>query len=512
MKFLKTILSLACVLMFISLESSVLGGVSFQTLISFSGTNGPNWGSTWGTGRTAAMVQAGDGNLYGAAQMGGYTPSGDWAGFGTAFRITPDGSFGVLHYFGTVTNSFDFAMDGYWPLGDLTVGADGNIYGTVAESGATSQTTYPNGYGVAGGAVFQITPSGTYSILHAFADDAVYDSSVSSYVAACGIYPYAGVTQGRDGNFYGTTTRGGHLGRGAIFMVDPSGASTLLYQFPTNYSPGGVISGLIQGDDGAFYGTTQYGGDYSLGSVFRFVPGVSFTTLYSFNAGAPATNGIEPISNLCKGSDGNLYGTTSTAIPSLNAGTIFRISTNGLLTTLHAFSGDINDGGTPEGGLIQGSDGNLYGTTYGGGADNYYGTVYQLTLDGKFTLLHSFRAPSNGLNADGMHPTATLVQASNGSFYGTTSGAGAYGYGTIFRLTVTPDAPMIQGMATTNGTVSFSWNAGIGSIYQVQFTTNFLTGSWTNLGVTNTATQSTMSASDSIGTDAQRFYRVVLVR
>jgi len=169
--------------------------------------------------------------------------------------------------------------------------------------------------------------------------------------------------------------------------------------------------------------------------------GVSFTSLYSFHV---FPNGENPEAGLVQGSDGNLYGTTSAGGTNghfddhgiFAGGTVFKIGTNGGLTTLHSFTGG-NDGGFPEAGLVQGSDGNLYGTTYYGGT-NGAGTVFKISTDGTLTTLHSLAGGN-----DGGCSAAGLVQGSDGNLYGTTEYGGTYGFGTVFRLTIVPGLSII---------------------------------------------------------------------
>ncbi|HEX9046829.1 MAG TPA: choice-of-anchor tandem repeat GloVer-containing protein [Verrucomicrobiae bacterium] len=481
------------------------GRVTFDTVASFTYTNGPNWGAASLAPRMGAMVQAGDGNLYGTMEGGGINPLFGWVGYGVIFQITPAGGFNIAHFFGSVTNSSGTPQDGYWPLGNLAKGADGNVYGTAEYGGGID-----NGYGT----VFRLATNGTFSVLHAFANDGYLDPNLNQYLYPFGTLPYAGVIQGSDGNFYGTTFTSSTNNQGAVFVMAPNGLMNVLHSFsrPTsgiNYDGYNPSAELVEGDDGNFYGTTEYGGIYGYGTVYQITPTGSFNVLYSFNIG---TNGANPLAGLCKGRDGSFYGTTKSSVPSYyNNGTVFRITTNGNFTTLHAFSGNVDDGAYPYGGVIQGKDGNLYGTTQAGGANSYYGTIFQMTTNGAVTLLHSFSTPANGTNADGCYPMATLVQADDGRFYGTTQAGGTSSYGTVFRLTITPDAPVLQGLAMTNGNITLTWSASVGAVYQVQYNTDLNSTNWINLGATNAATQTTMSASDAIGTDAQHFYRVVLL-
>ncbi len=233
--------------------------------------------------------------------------------------------------------------------------------------------------------------------------------------------------QGRDGNLYGLSNNGGTRSHGSVFKVSPSGVLTTLYSFCAQVAcadGSDPFSVLVLGTDGNFYGTTQNGGAFSLGTVFKISPTGSFDVLHNFNG----TDGSYPDAGLLLASDGNFYGSTF-AGGSSNTGTIFKLGQSGTLTTLHNFSGF--DGDAPSATVFQGTDGNLYGTTtYGGGSSacNFgCGTVFSISLGGKFTLLHTFSFTDGGVLY------APLVQAANGAFYGTTF-EGGEGYGTIFKV------------------------------------------------------------------------------
>ncbi len=257
--------------------------------------------------------------------------------------------------------------------------------------------------------------------------------------SADGANPYAGLIQANDGNLYGTTYAGGANGDGTIFQIGTTGAPfTTLYSF-SGTDGANPNSGLIQARDGNLYGTTSEGGASGYGTIFRITTGGMLTTLYSFTGGA---DGGYPGAGLIQGKDGNLYGVTdwhSGSNPHSN-GTVFRITTGGIITTLYTFSATDSNGANSDGvypnGLMQDKAGNLYGTTEYGGV-NGDGTVFRLTLGGKFTTLYSFSTLSGtNANADGAHPYAALIQAKSGYLYGTSTQGGLYGYGTIFRMTI----------------------------------------------------------------------------
>jgi uncharacterized repeat protein (TIGR03803 family) len=233
--------------------------------------------------------------------------------------------------------------------------------------------------------------------------------------------------QGTDGALYGTAYAGGPFNGGTIFKVTLGGALTVLHAFPFGQ---GSHAGLIQASDGNFYGTTSGGGSGPYGTVFKMTPAGVVTTLHTF-AGAPS-DGANPYSALIQGLDGNLYGTT-TAGGAFNDGTIYKITPGGSITILHSFGGYPNDGEDPTGGLLQLADGSFWATTTSGGAFAL-GTAFTMTSGGAVTVVHSFgEAPTFDFG-----PTGALVFAS-GNFYGTTpAGGGTNGSanGTIFRMSL----------------------------------------------------------------------------
>jgi uncharacterized repeat protein (TIGR03803 family) len=329
-----------------------------------------------------------------------------------------------------------------------------------------------------------------------------------------GANPYAGLVQGSDGSFYGTTRSGGtNGGYGTVFKISTNGALGSLYSFTGANDGANPEAGLVQGSDGNFYGTTEYGGANGCGNVFKISTNGTLTSLYSFTAG---NDGANPHAGLVQGADGNLYGTAEyggTKSGYSGKGAVFRISTNGALTTLHLFAG-ANDGAQPYAGLLQGSDGSFYGTTYAGGTTNYsaqlgtygYGTVFKISTNGALTSLYSFTGGN-----DGAQPYAGLVQGSDGDFYGTTSGGGLGGGGTVFRLTVASAAPAFQAATLTNLTLSLTWSTEPGGTYQLQYTSDLISSNWTGLGSAVAATGATLGATDSVTNGPQRFYRLVLL-
>jgi uncharacterized repeat protein (TIGR03803 family) len=318
------------------------------------------------------------------------------------------------------------------PDGGLVQGTDGNLYGVTA-----------GGPGKGDGMIFKISPSGTFTTLH---------SGGGEYGGA--------LIQGTDGNFYGTVLQdqGGTFTAGTVFKITPSGTLTTLYNFGQTPTSGRLPSGgLVQASDGDFYGTTLQGGTNSGGTLFKITPGGTLTTLYNFCSQSGCADGQLPDGPLVQGADGNLYGTTGgggNVGCGNGCGTVFKITTTGTLTTLHRF--DLTDGVNPDAGLIQATDGNFYGTTYSGGANNSScssgtcGTVFKITPAGTLTTLHTFDY------RDGANPEARLIQATDGNFYGTTSGGGnctnfGGGCGTVFKITATGTLTTLHSFDKTDG-------------------------------------------------------------
>jgi uncharacterized repeat protein (TIGR03803 family) len=319
----------------------------------------------------------------------------------------------------TVLHSFD-GTDGSQVFPGLVQATNGNFYGTT-QAGGTSNVC-SGGCGT----VFKITATGKLTTLYSFC---------SSSSCTDGGAPFAGLVQATDGNFYGTTGGGGVNHGGTVFKISPGGKLTTLYAFcsKSGCSDGnGPAAPLVQATNGDLYGTTLFGGASNAcsggcGVVFKITLTGTLTTLHSFDS----TDGDAPRA-LVQATDGNFYGTATQGgannACSGGCGTVFKITPAGKLPTLYNFCSlsGCTDGEAPLAGLVQGTDGNFYGTTTQGGA-NGYGTVFKITPSGKLTTLDSF-APYG-------FPEATLVLATDGNFYGTTSSGGTEGDGTIFKIT-----------------------------------------------------------------------------
>lgn len=386
-------------------------------------------GSTSGS-VPSALSQANDGLLWGT------TASGGTYGHGTVFKMVPGG--------GTFTSLYSFCpqsgcTDGEAPEGDAFEAVDGHLYGTTSAGGAYGQ-----------GTVFQIATFGTLTTIY-------------SFNFTDGSAPQGALIQGSDGDLYGTTSGGGAnascgggAGCGTVFKVTTSGTLTTLYNFCSQQNcvdgadPEG---GLIEDVNGNLYGTTRAGGSNNTcisgsytgcGTAFEITAAGKFKRLYSFCAKSGCADGSSPTSGLVQGKNGSFYGTTSAgganACTGSGCGTAFSLTSTGKLTTLYSFCSQTGctDGEFPSAPPVVGSDGNLYGTTSGGGAKGDYGTAFKMTSTGTLSTLYSFCSFTNC--ADGEDVTTALMQDTSGVFYGTTGAGGNLtacvpsGCGTLFEL------------------------------------------------------------------------------
>jgi uncharacterized repeat protein (TIGR03803 family) len=376
------------------------------------------------------LIQARDGNYYGTTYYGGANScKGSNYGCGTAFRITSTGALTTLYNFCSLTN----CTDGFHP-NDLVLGLDGNLYGTTNSGGA---------YGF--GTVFKITPTGKLTTLHSFC---------ARSNCPGGDFPDT-LLQATDGNFYSTNFESGRHGQGTVFKITLTGTLTTLYAFcaKSNCSDGANPAGeLIQYGGGSkfegdFYGTTVAGGlddnnncsNGGCGTVFKITPKGTLTTLYQFCSQSNCTDGAFPYAGLTKAAAGDLhfYGITYGGGFNIydcygGCGTVFKITPKGTLTTLYQFCSQSNcpDGANPVAGLVLGTDGNYYGTTTFGGAYGD-GTIFRITPTGTLTTLYNFCSQSNC--EDGSNPWG-VFQATSGTFYGSTSQGGSHNDGTVYSL------------------------------------------------------------------------------
>jgi uncharacterized repeat protein (TIGR03803 family) len=393
---------------------------TFAVLHSFELADGPQPAQS-------GLIQGLNGQLYGTTAEGGLNSQG------SIFKMTSGGTLTTVYSFcapGTLGN----CVDASYP-GALVLGANGSIYGTTGQGGA---------YNV--GTIFIMSPSGEVIAPSNFC--ALGTDPTGIQVNACGANPVGALVQARNGIFWGVAQYGGTLGQGAKFEMGPRGGFGSVSSFACiELNCNGAVevaAGLIQGTDGNFYGTSEEGGTGAFGSgqfggsVYQITPQGNINTIYSFCSLIDCQDGQGSMGALVEGPNGNFYGTTpyggtGTACvnPSptiLGCGTVFQITPAGTLTTLYNFCSQSGcpDGQNPIAGLILGSDGNFYGTTYNGGtapgsacSDNPCGTLFQLTPSGTLTTLHSFCTKGEGCPSGG-GPRAPLVQHTNGDFYGTT--------------------------------------------------------------------------------------------
>ncbi len=391
--------------------------LSLLSLYSFPSNQSPQGG----------LVIGGNGNFYVTAS-GATTNSrgvtnglGNPNSYGAVFEVTPQGA---------LTNSISFQLtNGAAPFAPLTQGGDGYLYGTTSGGGFANN-----------GTIFKVSPA-LNSIV-----------TLVRFNNTNGSQPYAPLLAANNGLFYGTTFSGGTNGFGTVFEMNSLGALRTLNSFDwTNGA--NPYSGLIQAKNGNLYGTTRYGGTNGQGTIFVISPnGATFATLVSFDG----ANGSDP-RGLAQGSDTNFYGVTFSGGTN-DLGTLFRMTPSGFLTTLASFN--IPNAANPDGPLIQASDGAFYGTTLQGGLHGL-GTVFQFFPNSRpsnpggasFSLGSvSFTRP------DGAHPSGGLIQDTNGNLFGTAFYGGASGSGTIFELTGFAPAAATQPVSQSfvpGGTTTF---------------------------------------------------------
>jgi len=387
----------ACIaLLFLAATAITAPAQTFTNLISFNAANGAQ--------PKATLAQGLDGKLYGTVSEG-------LRGGGGTFKITTGGTLTSLHSFCVKT-----CADGFGPNSALVQATNTGMYGTTPSEGDLCSYC---------GTVFDMTTAGTVVTMHSF----------SAGVDGAG--PQAGVVQASNSNFYGTTVEGAGFGYGTVFEMTPRGTLTALHAFTGGADGKSPYAGLVQGTDGNFYGTTSAGGANGYGTVFKITPAGTLSTLHSFTG----NDGSNSQATLVQGKDGNFYGVTTNGGASttctMGCGTVFKITPAGVLTVLHSFHGA--DGANPQGSLLQATDGNFYGTTSPTDqnfdcASNGCGTIFKITSGGTLTALHSFAG------FDGAYPVAGLMQATNGTLYGTASRGGTPcgngGCGTVYSLSM----------------------------------------------------------------------------
>jgi uncharacterized repeat protein (TIGR03803 family) len=341
-------------------------------------------GANDGSGSGANVTRDDAGNIYGTTDFGGVH------GDGVVFKLAPDGTQTLLHSFA--------GSDGSAPDGGVIVLGNGTIYGTTGSGGAGSN-----------GVLFTITKKGKYKVLHDFASND-------------GAFLRGDLIRDKLGNLYGTALFGGVNGDGTVFKYGFDGTFTVLHAF--NGTDGEFPEhGVVRDDAGNLYGVTAFGGADDNGAVYKIASDGTYSTLYSFTGGA---DGGFLYGGLDIDKDGNLYGSTVDG-GAHGAGTVFKLSPTGTLTTLYNFTGG-TDGGGPEGDMLLAGK-NLYSTASAGGDPSCQcGAIYEITSKGKEKVLHAF------LGTDGSGYSAGLAQ-SQGILYGTTASGGTNSNGVVFSVT-----------------------------------------------------------------------------
>ena len=370
---------------------------TFSLIYSFQG---PQFQGTDGCLPEAGLVRDAAGNLYGTTLNGG----GQF-GYGTVFKVTPDGTESVLHSFAGAPS------DGRYPQwGSLTLDAAGNLYGTTYNGGEFDS-----------GTVFKVTATGSESILYSFCAQAG---------CADGADPAGGIARDPAGNLYGTTVYGGTDNEGVVFRLPARGTEKVLHNFARSTTDGGLpYSNLTRDSSGNLYGTTDAGGTSDAGTVFEVSASGAYSVLYNFR-GFP--DGLGPFGGgLLRDPSGNLYGVTESGGAS-DLGVLFELSAGGTESVLLNFNG--TEGRGPLDGLARDGAGSLYGTTEVGGSGAgcalSCGVLFKLTTTGREFVLHNFTLDSA---SDGAYPVGGVIRDSSGNLYGTLEQGGAYGCGAVFK-------------------------------------------------------------------------------
>jgi uncharacterized repeat protein (TIGR03803 family) len=433
--------------------------------------------------------------------------------------------------------SFKVTDPEYQPSSGLLLASDGNFYGVSRYS------TTPGAPGVLrGGTIYRLSPAGVLTTLYVFGtnpDD--------------GALPEAGLMEGSDHNFYGTTSytslsKDVAAGRGTVFRITPGGNFTTLYTFGTAPNDGAFPrSVLVQDGQGSIYGTTvsttvTNGVNDGSGTVFRIDAAGAFTTLYTF--GTAPNDGANPMAGVIFGPDGNLYGTTRNTTYNIlgasGAGTVFQLTPAGVLSTFYALDPDPGnptyyaEAANPVGGLVLGPDGTFYGTTAytsnSGGVGSGGGTIFELSAKGLLFVMHTFsqQDPTGYTPADGADPEATLIMGADGYLYGSTVQTTLHdrrrpSHGTIFKINpqfdfesvyifgsnvydgTAPSVPLVEG---SDGNfylpTGIGGNEGVGNVLELANPIKVLPIG--NLGTAGTDSQATLNARVNPGGRATSVY------
>jgi uncharacterized repeat protein (TIGR03803 family) len=335
-------------------------------------------------------------NRNSAGDLFGTTFNGGTSGAGVVFKLDTAGNEKALY-------SFTGGTDGNGPYGGVVRDSSGNLYGTTIYGGASRA-----------GVVYKVTAAGNETVLYTFTG------------GTDGEGPYAGVVRDSSGNLYGAAAYGGADEVGVLFEVSVAGPQTVLYTFPESAGGFGPNSGLIRDSAGNLYGTTPQGGTAGAGVVFKLSAAGHETVLYTFTG---ASDGGDPNAGVIRDSQGDLYGTTFTGGAS-GSGVVYKVDTAGTETVLYNFTGG-SDGSNPYAGVVSDSAGNLYGTTWYGGAGNA-GVIYKVNPSGNETVLYNFTGSPGGSRA-----YSALLRDAQGNLYGTAYSGGNAGFGAVYELAAT---------------------------------------------------------------------------
>ena len=375
---------LAVLIIIVTSSATAVHAQTYTDLYNLGSNSGDPTNPAW----VSLFAQGRDGNLYSTTTDGGASLEG------AVFRLSPSGTMTSLWSF-DITNALN---SGAYPYSGLTLGTDGNFYGTTFAGGSAGA-----------GSVFKITPSGKITTLHSF-----NGCSEGSNV-------YAPLVQGFDGNFYGTASDGGCEVFGTVYKITPSGTLTVVYTFPGT-SGLSYPQAITLGTDGNFYGTTL-GATGGYGAIFKITPQGKLTVLHTFTDFGQSPKGM-----IIQANDGNFYGTTEKGGPD-GVGVIYRMTPAGALTVIHNFSETDAMGLFPIPGLVQATDGKFYGAS---GSNYSSGVIFQVTSTGSFTVL--FNLTNTAGLYPGQNPQAALFQNTNGTLYGDTYGGGSALGGVLYSL------------------------------------------------------------------------------
>lgn len=429
-------------------------------------------------GANPAVVFPFEGGFFGSTQFGGDTTNGHcWGHGGTIYSFNLTGQL-------TTRAVFQYPDERY-PNALLARQTDGTIWGSTAKGGTGDR-----------GTIFKLTTNDQLVVVADFGSTPGYESG-------------DGLTLGADGDLYGTTMYGGggpYFGSGTIFKVASNSTIVTLHQFQLSDGHGPVLSGADR--FGNLYGITTGGGPtnenfrFGMGTVFQISTNGTFTNLVIFNG----TNGYYPFVGLTVDDDGTIFGCTVLGGDefdgiNLSKGTLFRISTNKVFSTLHNFSGG-TDGGRPYTIMAIGRDGKLYGCTGIGGAFGY-GTLFAITKEGSLTNVYSFTLGQRII---------CLSFGSDGCLYAVNQvydfPAASRGY--ILRFSI-PMSPVIRSLQKTGGGIELSWHSVAGQSYQLQYTDSLNSTNWIDTGSPTLATNGIAIATDPANLASQRYYRVALL-